>query len=70
MITRGKVRIARNGDDMRLTLYKIMRVVRAFEEIAKYALVAGWAVCLLSGGAVAICAAVVGIFVCAVTCIL
>ena len=55
---------------MKLTLYKILGVVKVIEAIMKYAIVACWAVCLLSGGVIAISAAVLGILVCAVTCII
>ena len=55
---------------MKLTLYRIMRVVKVIETIMKYVLVACWAACLLSGGMIAIIAAAFGILACAVTCLI
>ena len=55
---------------MKMTLYRVMRVVRVFEAIMKYVMVACWAVCLLTGGMLAIIAAAFGIAVCAVSCLI
>ena len=55
---------------MSLTFYKITRILRVLEQIFKYVLVAGWAVCLFMGGTIAIAAAVLGILACAVTSII
>ena len=54
---------------MKLTIYRIMKVVKIFETIMKYVMVACWAACLLSGGVTAIVAAAFGIVACALTCI-
>ena len=57
------------GVYMKTALLNLSKVFKIFETIMKYVLVAGWTVCLLTGGTIGIGAAIIGIIICAVTCL-
>lgn len=52
---------------MKQAIISISKIIRIFETVMKYVLVACWAVCLFVGGTVSIAAAIFGIIACVIT---